>query len=158
MTTSEFLAHLESHPDHGISIVLPDTSTVPAHFHVTEVGHVTKSFIDCGGKRHTNASCVLQTWIADDTDHRLVSSKLLRIFSRAEGLLPSTDLPVEIEHEAPVLTQLPITRCEIADSHLRFYTEFKKTDCLAKDLCLPDFSLPPLPGMNKLCTPGSGCC
>jgi hypothetical protein len=28
---------------------LPNGTTVPAHFHVTEVGLVTKHFIDCGG-------------------------------------------------------------------------------------------------------------
>lgn len=158
MTTSDFLSFLRAHPDHGISFVLPDGNEAPAHFHITEVGHLAKSFIDCGGKRHVRGACLLQLWIADDTDHRLKASKLLQIFSRADGLLPSTELPVEIEHEAPVLTQLPVTRCEVLDGTLRFHTEFKHTDCLAKEICLPDFSLPGLPGQKSTCTPGSGCC
>lgn len=158
MTTKQFLDLLRGHPDHGIIFATPDGSDVPAHFHITEVGHLAKSFIDCGGKRHTVGSCLLQVWIAEDTDHRLKASKLLAIFDRADGLLPSTELPVEIEHEAPVLTQLPITRCEVLDDVLRFHTGLKHTDCLAKELCIPDFSLPPLPGQKNLCTPGSGCC
>ncbi len=156
MTAHEFLELLRSHPDHGITFVLPDGSEVPPHFHVTEVGHLAKSFLDCGGKRHTSEACLLQLWIADDTEHRLVASKLASIFDRADGLLPSLELPVEIEHEAPVLTQLPIIRHEVVEGRLQFHTESKHTDCLAKDLCLPDFSLPALPGQT--CAPGSGCC
>jgi hypothetical protein len=158
MTTTDLLELLRTHSDHGIRFILPDGSEVPAHFHITEVGHLAKSFIDCGGARHTADSCLLQVWVADDTDHRLTASKLLAIFDRADGLLPGTELPVEIEHEAPVLTQLPVTRCEVTDGTLRFHTEFKRTDCLAKELCLPDFTLPGIPGQKSACTPGTGCC
>lgn len=158
MTTAEFLDQLRRHPDHGVRFLTPDGTPVPAHFHITEVGHAAKSFIDCGGKRHTEASCLLQVWVADDTDHRLKAAKLLGIFDRADGLLPSTDLPVEIEAEAPVLTQLPVTRCEVDHGQLSFHTELKRTDCRAKDICLPDFSLPSLPGQANTCSPGSGCC
>lgn len=158
MTTDQFLDLLRRHPDHGIAFATPDGSRVPAHFHITEVGHLAKSFIDCGGKRHTTGSCLLQVWVADDTDHRLVASKLLAIFGRADGLLPDTCLPVEIEAEAPVLTQLPLTRCEVLNRELLFHTEHKHTDCLAKDICMPDFSLPAIPGRASSCAPGSGCC
>ena len=158
MTTDQFLDLLRAHPDHGVSFVLPDGSEVPPHFHITEVGHSAKSFIDCGGKRHTTASCLLQIWIADDTDHRLKASKLLNIFDRADGLLPTTALTVEIEHEAPVLTQLPLTHCDLGTDSLVFHTEFKHADCLAKDICLPDFSIPALPGQKSTCAPGTGCC
>ena len=157
MTTRQFLGLLQTHPDYLLSFSKPDGSLVPAHFHITEVGHLAKSFIDCGGKRHTMGSCLLQVWVADDTHHRLKASKLLSIFGRADDLLPSDELPVEIEVEAPVLTQLPLTRCEVEDGTLVFRTEFKHTDCLAKELCLPDFSLPGIPG-ESACRPGSGCC
>lgn len=158
MDITQFVDLLHAHPDHGVSFVLPDGSSVAPHFHITEVGHLAKSFIDCGGKRHTAESCLLQIWIADDIDHRLKASKLLNIFERSGDLLPSRELPVEIEHEAPVLTQLPITRCEVTDGSLNFHAEFKHADCLAKDICLPDFSLPALPGQKPSCAPGSGCC
>ncbi len=157
MTVSEFLELLRDHPDHRVRFRLPDGTAVPAHFHITEVGHLTRTFLDCGGKRHTTGGCLLQVWVADDTDHRLKASKLLAIFDRADGLLPSTGLPVEIECEAPVLTQLPLTRCEVLDGELLFHTELKHTDCLAKDICLPDFSLPAIPG-QQVCNPATGCC
>jgi hypothetical protein len=41
----EQLTNLEN-----VTFMLPNGSFVPEHFHVTEVGLVTKNFIDCGGK------------------------------------------------------------------------------------------------------------
>lgn len=158
MTTEQFLELLRQYPDHRISFFTPDEARVLAHFHITEVGHLTKSFIDCGGKRHTTGSCLLQVWVADDTEHRLQVSKLLAIFERATGLLPELELPVEIEVEAPVLTQLPITGCDVGAQELQFHTERKHTDCLAKELCIPDFSLPAIPSQDNTCNPSSGCC
>ncbi len=32
----------------AVNFKLPDGSTLPPHFHVTELGLVTKHFIDCG--------------------------------------------------------------------------------------------------------------
>jgi hypothetical protein len=158
MNVSTLLDLLRKHPGHGLVFHLPDRAEVPPHFHVTEVGHATRTFLDCGGKRHTSGACLLQLWIADDTDHRLVASKLLSIFERADGLLPSTELPVEIEHEGPVLTQLPITRLRSGSREsCSSIPSWKHTDCLAKDLCLPDFSLPAIPG-QPACNPASGCC
>ena len=155
MTTKEFIGLLEKYPGRTVEIELPDGTLVPAHFHVTEVGHITKRFVDCGGKVHENEAALLQLWVADDFDHRVDSSKLLAIMTRADELLPSLDLPVEIEHEAPVLTQMPIEACRVADGSLRLVLGLKATACLAKDVCLPDFRLPAMPG---ICAPGSGCC
>ena len=36
-----------------ITFQLPNGDLVPRHFHVTEVGKVTKHFIDCGGTVRT---------------------------------------------------------------------------------------------------------
>jgi hypothetical protein len=33
----------------AVNFQLPDGSFVPEHFHVTEVGLITRHFIDCGG-------------------------------------------------------------------------------------------------------------
>ena len=157
MQTKEFLELLQAHPEHELAFATPGGGRVPAHFHITEVGHLAKTFIDCGGKRHTSEACLLQVWVANDTDHRLTGSKLLGIFGRAATVLPNRELPVEIEFEAPVLTQLPVTHCEVLETTLLFHTAIKRTDCLAKELCMPDFTLPAIPGTAG-CRPGSGCC
>lgn len=158
MNTQAFTELLEQHPNHGIELLLPDGTTAPAHFHITEVGHLSKSFIDCGGKVHRNESCLLQVWVADDIDHRVKTDKLLQIFGRASDVLPNMELPVEFEYEAPVLTQLPLEGHEVVDGMLRLKLGVKHTDCLAKELCTPDFSMPAIPGQEPSCAPGSGCC
>ena len=71
----------------AIEFVLPDGSSVPAHFHVTEVGKVTKDFIDCGGTVRHEEAANFQLWNADDVDHRLQPSKLLDIIALSEQVV-----------------------------------------------------------------------
>ncbi|TDU81291.1 hypothetical protein EI77_00594 [Prosthecobacter fusiformis] len=158
MNITEFLSHLESHSEKTLLLVLPDGGFIPAHFHITEVGHVKKNFIDCGGTRRSTESCLLQTWTADDTDHRLVAGKLSMIFGKAGDVLPHHDLPVEIEFEDFSVSQFPVTEAQVKGDVLVFQLGLKHTDCLAKELCLPGVC-GPAPKVNLLgCAPGSGCC
>ena len=76
MNLDAFLAVLSENPAAAVHLMLPDGDFVPAHFHVTEVGRVHKDFIDCGGTVRSATTCVLQVWVADDTDHRLDTTKL----------------------------------------------------------------------------------
>ena len=78
MKLSQFAGLLETHPEKPFHLVLPGSHIVPVSFHITEVGHVTKKFIDCGGKLHTVQSCQLQVWLGTDTDHRLLAGKMAR--------------------------------------------------------------------------------
>ncbi|MDP4989083.1 MAG: DUF6428 family protein, partial [Polaribacter sp.] len=59
-----------------IGFQLPDQSLVPSHFHVTEVGEITKRFIDCGGTVRKETVVNFQLWNANDYDHRLHPEKL----------------------------------------------------------------------------------
>ncbi|MGA8855051.1 MAG: DUF6428 family protein, partial [Christiangramia sp.] len=47
MKLSEFKNQLSRLKE--IAFQLPNGQLVPEHFHVTEVGKITKHFIDCGG-------------------------------------------------------------------------------------------------------------
>lgn len=154
MTFSEFYQLLMSHPDHGISLTLPDQTQAPSHFHITEVASISKIFLDCGGRQHSENSCVLQIWVADDFDHRIKTAKLVKILTEARSLFDSEDIPVEFEHEAPVLTRLPIKAHTVDKGVITFTLYSKKADCLAKDLCLPkrDFSLPDIPSRPTTAT------
>jgi hypothetical protein len=80
-------------------IVLPTGSKAPPHAHVTEVAPIEKKFIDCGGTFRTDSVCRLQTWFADDTNHRLTAGKLLAILDKSASFLKSDGLEVEVEHE-----------------------------------------------------------
>ncbi len=127
MNVNQLLTSLESNPNSEIQIVLPDQTTVPAHFHVTEVGRVQKDFIDCGGKVRSTTQCVLQVWVANDLQHRLETAKLAQILRKAEPLLKSNELPVEVEYEHGVISQFPLEGIEVTDEGIQFQLGTKHT-------------------------------
>lgn len=43
----------------GVNFMLPNNQFVPENFHVTEVGLISKHFIDCGGTERTEKSSEL---------------------------------------------------------------------------------------------------
>ena len=128
---------LDAHPSAHIRFQLPDGKFAPAHSHVTEVARIDKRFIDCGGTLRTDTLCRLQTWSADDVDHRLTAGKLAKIFSKAESVLLTDDLDVDIEHEVGVITQFPLGSVTVGDNELIFQLTERHTACLAMDKCLP---------------------
>ena len=143
MNVKELRAALNAHPDAKMHWMLPDKSFVPAHYHITEVGRVQKDFIDCGGTVRSAASCLLQIWVADDTDHRLETTKLAAIMKVAEAVLQSDDLPVEVEYEECSISQYPVGGAEVTPAGLLLYLSSKHTACLAPQKCGVD---------------GGGCC
>jgi hypothetical protein len=141
MKVKELLDLLEHQPNATISFDLPSGGKIPAHFHVTEVGKVEKSFIDCGGTFRSSKSCVLQIWTADDFEHRLSGSKLRQIMGLASPLMDLDDLPVEVEYGPDVASTYSIGDAISAFGTVHFKLLGKKTDCLAKERCgVPDSS------------------
>ena len=122
----KYLASLEK-----IAFQLPDGSFVPAHFHITEVGKITKDFIDCGGViRHAEVAN-FQFWEADDYDHRLHPEKLLHIVELAQNKLRiADDLPIEVEYQGET-----IGKYSLEYDGKNFLLTTKQADCLAKDVC-----------------------
>ncbi len=149
LTISELCSALAAAPELPLTVVWTDGEPIEAHFHVTEVGRVQKDFVDCGGTVRCLTSCLLQTWVGDDTDHRISSAKLLRAFEYAAPVLRGEDLPVELEYEACNVVQLRVVAVERAVDGWVIRLGKKHTDCLAKELCLP---------AAGSCMPGSGCC
>jgi hypothetical protein len=138
---------------------LPNGTTVPAHFHVTEVGLVTKHFIDCGGTVRNEKVANFQLWEANDFDHRLAPSKFLGIILQSENLFDINDLDVEVEYQSETIGKYHL---EFNDG--KFKLDATQTNCLAQDKC----GIPPSKlkvelktiGTNTAgtCTPGGGCC
>jgi hypothetical protein len=137
MNVKELKAVLANNPDKTVRFVLPTGSKVAPHAHVTEVARIDKRFIDCGGTKRTDAVCRLQTWMDDDTDHRLTAGKLAGILTKAAPLLESEALDVDVEHEAPFISQFPIETVDVDAESVTFRLGIKHTDCLAKDKCSP---------------------
>lgn len=137
MNLKELQAQLHAHAELNVAVSLPDGGRVPAHFHITEVGHVAKKFVDCGGTFRASETCVLQTFIgsAREDGHRLLAGKLAHILDLARPILPSEALPVEVEYEDGVISQFPLIGIALEAGGLVLQLGLKHTDCLAKDKC-----------------------
>lgn len=157
MTISEFkeqLKHISV-----LSFQLPNGQAIPAHFHITEMGIVTKSYIDCGGKVREEKTAAFQLWEADDFEHCLSAEKLLGILAKAESLYPIDELEIQVEYQQGTISKFRLT---LENGVFQLINMF--TDCLAKDKCgIPTqkkkLSLVELgKESNASCTPDSGCC
>lgn len=136
MKLNELKWILAIHPTLSPRFVLPDGDHVPAHYHLTEVGHVAKKFIDCGGTTRATESCVLQLWVnAGDPDHRLNAGRFVNILQLGDRVLPNRDLEVEVEYDDYAISQFPITAYAVNGEHIDFTLATKHTDCLAKEKC-----------------------
>jgi len=152
MNITELKDILEENPTKSLDFILPDKTSIPSHFHITEVGHVKKDFIDCGGTRRSSSSCILQAWVADnDEDHALSAGKLGSILKLAGKILPSDDLVVEVEFESPYISVFPIESADSTGKTIVFQLTAKHTDCLAKEKC-------GIEDTSSCCSTESGCC
>lgn len=140
-----------------LNFKLPEGTYVPGHFHVTEVGLITKHVIDCGGNVRKEKLASLQLWNANDTHHRLKPGKLLKIIALAEQVLGDEDLEIEVEYQTET-----IGKYGLHFNGVDFLLIPKHTACLAQDACgtPKEKHKVPLSGLTSAacCTPGSGCC
>ena len=137
MTIRELKQTLANSPAANVRFQLPNGDLVPAHAHVTEAARIDKRFVDCGGTFREESLCRLQTWVADDLDHRLTAQKLLKILDKATAVLISQDLEVDIEHEVGYISQFPLESIEASESEVLLRLSTRHTACLAQDQCCP---------------------
>lgn len=124
---------LEKHPSTFPRFVLPDDDSIPAHAHISEVGHVVRHFIDCGGITGKEEKVLLQTHIGDDTDHRLRSNRLAEILRLGNRVLPSADLDVDVEYDCCVVAQYPVAEAKLEGQHLNLILNPGRTRCRARE-------------------------
>ncbi len=143
----------------AVDFKLENGAEVPEHFHVTEVGMITKSFIDCGGVIRNEKVVNFQLWNANDFEHRLKPGKLLGIIKLSEEKLGIEDLDIEVEYQLETIGKFDLD----FDGH-KFILKNKTTACLAEDACgIPTekqkIKMSDLQISNESsCTPGGGCC
>ena len=140
-----------------IRFQLPNGELVPNHFHVTEIGKVTKHFIDCGGTVRNEDVVNFQLWNANDYDHRLHPEKLLDIIELSEKVLKLDDVDIEVEYQSDTIGKYGLDY----DGN-NFLLVTKQTDCLAKDNCGVPAELPQMEiaesNNEPCCAPGGNCC
>ena len=142
----------------NVEFQLESGTFVPEHFHVTEVGMITKNFIDCGGVIRTEKVVNFQLWNADDFEHRLKPNKLLNIIQLSEEKLGIEDFEIEVEYQSDT-----IGKYDLEFNGKTFVLVNKTTDCLAQDACgIPSEkekkNLAELSANKTVCKPNSGCC
>ena len=147
MKLSEIKNHL-THLD-TIAFELPNGSLVPNHFHVTEVGKITKHFIDCGGTVRNEEVVNFQLWDADDYDHRLHPEKLVHIIELSQKTLGIGDLEIEVEYQGNT-----IEKFSLDFDGKNFLLTSKQTDCLARNKC----EIPESSSKNSTKELESSCC
>ena len=140
----------------NVGFQLENGTLVPEHFHVTEVGQITKNFIDCGGVIRSEKVVNFQLWNADDFEHKLKPVKLLNIIKLSEEKLGIEDAEIEVEYQSETIGKYDL---DFNGSH--FVLKNKQTACLAQDACgIPtEKQKLKLSGLtSSQCTPNSGCC
>lgn len=155
MKLSELKQHL--HETDGVHFRLPNGEQVPEHFHVTEIGLITKNFIDCGGTIRKEMIANFQLWNASDVEHRLRPHKLLNIIALSEKALGIEDLEIEVEYQRDT-----IGKYGLDFNGKEFLLTAKHTACLASDHCGVPLEKQKV-ALSELksttcCTPGGGCC
>src|SRR6478672_7502320 len=123
MKLSQIKQHLST--AEAVNFELENGTQVPEHFHVTEVGVITKHFIDCGGTVRNEKMANFQLWNANDTEHRLKPKKLLDIIAISEKVLGMEDLEIEVEYQSDT-----IGKYGLAFTNGIFVLTTKQTDCL----------------------------
>ena len=129
---------------------------VAAHYHITEIGLILKNYVDCGGVVRQERKASMQLWLANDTDHRLSTEKLLGIIEKSEQLFGLNDEELEVEFQGQT-----IETYGLAVQDFGFQFTAKKTTCLAPGHCgIPEELLPSdmKAPKSSCCTPSSGCC
>lgn len=114
----------------NVKFQLENGSFVPEHFHVTEIGMITKHFIDCGGTIREEKVISFQLWNANDHEHRLKPGKLLGIIRLSVEQLGLEDGKIEVEYQNET-----IGRYDLDFNGRHFILKNKQTACLAGDTC-----------------------
>lgn len=148
MNLVEFINVLRQSPNQTFRVEMPSGRLLPEHFHVTEVGKLTKDFVDCGGIRRSEQTCVLQTLVASDSDHRLSTTKLSGILEKSSILNLEDSLQVDLEVQGSTIEIYRLQSAEQRDGELLLKLRNKQTACLAPDKC----------GLDILPINSDGCC
>ncbi|MEG0931003.1 DUF6428 family protein [Algoriella sp.] len=140
----------------NVEFQLENGTFVPEYFHVTEVGQITKNFIDCGGVIRSEKVVNFQLWNANDFEHRLKPNKLLNIIKLSEEKLGMEDAEIEVEYQAET-----IGKYDLDFNGRNFILKNKQTACLALDACGIPIEKQKVnlgESQSACCTPNSGCC
>jgi len=151
MILSEFKQSLKIVTE--VTFLKPNGNKIPEHFHITEVGQISKKFIDCGGTIRNVEVISMQLWQSIDFLHRLEPSKLNLIIELSEKKLEIGDYEIEMEYQGET-----IEKYGVVFTNGIFQLISTNTACLAMDKCgIPTLEINK-EKVKSCCTPGTSCC
>jgi len=131
----EFNDAITNNPTKQLRFYLPNNEMIPAHYHMTDVGSVSRNFIDCGGHTRTEHQVQIQLWLGADTQHRLTAQTTAKILQQSQfilNLLPDTNnSELLIEYKTDLVSLYPIERIEQTEDTINLHLTLSKTQCLA---------------------------
>ena len=128
MKISEFKNKLENLKT--LDFYLPDGNKIPSHFHITEVGMITKNFSDCGNTFRIEKKANIQIWTSIDYWHRLDPKLIISIINATEKIFDGEDLELQMEYQQDTIGVFGLSYMKN-----KFQLNNTKTDCLAKNSC-----------------------
>ena len=158
MTLHEFQDYLSQVTE--IKFQLSNGLHLPSHVHITELGWISKNYIDCGAKTRTENRITFQLWYANDLDQRLTPQKIQSIIAASMPLLTTTDQELEVEYQL----ESTIGKFGLEFTAGVFVLTPTFTTCLAQDHCgispdqMPTQSQQGTWKAKTSCDPNSNCC
>ena len=162
MKTKDFINHLELHLEKELIFEYAPTKWVGANYHITEIKNTSIDAVDCGGRSESWQETVIQLWESPKEKGKrtyLKVQKAIDIFNRVHHIKPlllETPIKFEYGNETFHTAQLEVADIVLQDKQLIVKLHSYKTDCKAKDLCVPTEQI--LEKADNCCDPASGCC
>jgi len=155
MNFENFKTTLADNPNKSITFTLPNGETVPASFHITDVGVVNRHLIDCGGQTRTEEQVHLQLWTGKDYDHRVTTDTANKILIQSQSIISKIKEPntakilIEYQlnwHDLPIFSLFTVSDMQATENELSFSLSSIQTSCLAAERS------------NSECGVSEGCC
>jgi len=161
MDTQELFTVLENNKNKSLLFEYAPNQLVAANYHITEVKHLTIDSVDCGAQTDAWKETIIQLWESPKelgkTEFMTVT-KAQSILEKVGKIKPYTlDAEVKFEYSNTTFhtAQLFVDGFEVRESNLIIKLSVEKTDCKAKDLCVPEEKETET---EPCCAPESGCC
>jgi hypothetical protein len=131
----DFLKILAENQQHLVNFYLPNNFKIPKEFHITDIGSVLRSFIDCGGVIRNESYLQIQLWVGKDSNHRIKAEIVEKIIKKAKPVLDKlpnlANSNIFIEYKDNIVSQYQIDSYKITDKSIDFYLKHIDTQCLA---------------------------
>ena len=164
MNTQELFTVLGNNKNKSLLFEYAPNQLVGANYHITEVKHITIDSVDCGAQTDAWKETIIQLWESPKELGKrdfMKVDKAISIFELVGTKKPYIfDAEVKFEYSNATFhtAQLFVNDFEVIGEDLIIKLAVEKTDCKAKDLCVPvkKEKVTSLEVAN--CSPESGCC